>query len=57
MTQIYINYSSYPHLLNVISSSFDVFPQTVVIFDYTWRENVVSVTGGVMDFKAKGAAR
>ena len=33
-----------------------VFPQSVVIFDYKWRENVVSVTGDVIDFRGTRAS-
>ena len=40
--------------LSVVGFPFDVFPQSVVIFDYRWRENVVSVTSDVIDFKGAG---
>ena len=41
--------------LSGISFPFDVFPKSVVNFDYKWRENVVNVTYDVIDIK--GAVR
>ena len=54
LTWTWRNFTSYPPPACVIALSFDVFPQSVVIFDYKWRENVVTVTCDVIDFK--GAA-
>ena len=55
MTQILRNYTSYPPPFSAVGSPYDVSPQSVVIFYYKWRENVVSVTGDVIDIK--GAVR
>ena len=45
------NITSQAFTLTVMSFPFDVFPQSVVIFDYKWRENIVNVTCDVIDIK------